>query len=185
METTAKKKGISTKEMALAGVMAAITCAVAPFSLPIPISPVPITLITLLLYFSVYILGTKKAFISYAVYLAVGFAGIPVFSGFTGGVGKLAGPTGGYLIGFVFMIPLTGIIFEKAQKKIWLQVVGMITGTLVDYLFGTVWLCLQLNLDFAGGLFIGVIPYLPGDAVKIMIAAIAGPVIARAVKRAV
>ena len=108
MKTAAKQQAVSTKRMALIGVMAAATCIVAPFSIPIPVSPVPLSLTTLVLYTAVYVLGTKDAFFSYVTYLLLGFAGLPVFSGFAGGAAKLAGPTGGYLIGFLFMIPLTG-----------------------------------------------------------------------------
>lgn len=185
MQTAVKKNGISTKEMALIGVMTAITCVAAPFSIYIPVSPVPITLVSLVLYFSLYVLGTKNALISYLIYLAIGFVGLPVFSGFTGGIGKVAGPTGGYMIGFLFMIPLSGILLDHLPKKIWLQIPALIVGTLVCYLFGTIWLCVQLKLNFAGGLGVGVLPYLPGDFAKIVIASIAGPAVAKAVKRAV
>ena len=68
------------------------------------------------MYLSVYILGTRNAFISYVIYLLLGLVGLPVFSVFSGGFAKLAGPTGGYLIG-LFMIPLTGILFEKTGKS--------------------------------------------------------------------
>ena len=141
--------------MAMIGVMTAVTCIAAPFSIPIPVSPVPLSLTTFILYLSVYILGTRNAFISYVIYLLLGLVGLPVFSGFSGGFAKLAGPTGGYLIGFLFMIPLTGILFEKTGKSFWKQFGAMVLGTLVCYLFGTVWLCLQLNLDFIGGLGVG------------------------------
>ena len=161
-----------------------ISCIAAPFSIPIPVSPVPLSLTTFILYLSVYILGTRNAFISYVIYLLLGLVGLPVFSGFSGGFAKLAGPTGGYLIGFLFMIPLTGILFEKTGKSFWKQFGAMVLGTLVCYLFGTVWLCLQLNLDFIGGLGVGVIPYLPGDTAKIILAALIGPVIVKALKRA-
>lgn len=185
METAIKKKASSTKEMALIGVMTAVTCVAAPFAIPIPISPVPITLTTLILYLSIYILGARKSLISYVVYLAIGLMGLPVFSGFSGGFGKLAGPTGGYLIGFLFMLPLTGMLFETVAKNIGLRILALAFGTLIAYLFGTVWICLQLHLDFISGLWLGGIPYLPGDIVKIILAAIVGPVIAKAVKRAV
>ena len=82
------------------------------------------------------------------------------------------------------MIPLTGILFEKTGKSFWKQFGAMVLGTLVCYLFGTVWLCLQLNLDFIGGLGVGGIPYLPGDTAKIILAALIGPVIVKALKRA-
>lgn len=182
MKTKAKKQAVSTKRMALIGVMTAATCIAAPFAIPIPVSPVPISLTTFILYVAIYVLGTRDAFLSYIIYLLLGFVGIPVFSGFAGGAAKLAGPTGGYLVGFLFMIPLTGILFEKAGKSRTKQIAAMALGTLVCYLFGTVWLCLQLKLDFAGGLATGVIPYLPGDAAKIIAASFAGPAIAKGVR---
>mgnify|MGYP000669782826 CR=1 FL=1 len=182
MET--KAKFLTTKQMTLIALMTALTCILGPLSIPLPFSPVPISFTNLVLYFSVFVLGTKFSTISYIVYLLIGLVGLPVFSGFSGGFAKLAGPTGGYLIGFLFMIPLTGILFEKTGKSFWKQFGAMVLGTLVCYLFGTVWLCLQLNLDFIGGLGVGVIPYLPGDTAKIILAALIGPVIVKALKRA-
>ena len=78
-----EKRKISTKEMALVGMMAAVLCVVSPFSIPIPVSPVPLTLATFVLYLSLYTLGTKKALLSCLIYLLIGFAGLPVFSGFS------------------------------------------------------------------------------------------------------
>ena len=113
MQTATKKEtALGIRQMAMIGVMTAVTCIAAPFSIPIPVSPVPLSLTTFILYLSVYILGTRNAFISYVIYLLLGLVGLPVFSGFSGGFAKLAGPTGGYLIGFLFMIPLTGILFD-------------------------------------------------------------------------
>ena len=96
---TTPKPGFSTRQLAVIGVMTAVTCILAPFSLPI--GPVPISLTNLAIYFSLYVLGTKYGCVSYLVYLLIGFIGVPVFSGFTSGPGKLLGPTGGYLIGFM------------------------------------------------------------------------------------
>lgn len=81
-----------------------------PLSIPIPISPVPITLTNLVLFISLYILSWKEALISYILYLLLGICGLPVFSGFSGGIGKLAGPTGGYLAGFIFLILIAGFL---------------------------------------------------------------------------
>ena len=175
---------VTTKEMALIGVMTAITCVIAPFSIPLPISPVPITLGTLALYYSVYLLGTKNAFVSCFLYLLTGFLGMPVFSGFTGGFGRLAGPTGGYMIGYLLMILVSGSLLEKGKPSRAQQALSLAAGTAVCYLFGTIWLCLQMDLDFAGGLSIAVLPYLPFDFIKILLTVMTGPVIARRVKRA-
>lgn len=134
-------------------------------------------------FFMAYILGMKLSVASYVLYLLLGTVGLPVFSGFTGGVGKLLGPTGGYLIGFIFLAAIAGFFVEKFPAKIYMHVVGMIIGMAICYIFGTAWLAGQLGMSFVAALGIGVIPYLPGDTAKIIIAIIAGPQIRKAVSR--
>ncbi len=167
----------STQRLVLIALITAVTCILAPFSIPIPISPVPISLTNLVLLVSIYILGWKDAVVSFLIYLLLGIAGLPVFSGFTGGLAKLAGPTGGYLVGFIFMIILAGIFAEHFAHKRSLIVAGMILGTAVAYIFGTAWLAFQMELSFTAALSIGVVPYLPGDTAKIVIAVTFGPVL--------
>ena len=172
---------ISTKTMTLAAMMTAVTCVLAPFS--IPIGPVPISLTNLVIYFGLYLLGTRKELLSYIVYLLIGFAGIPVFSGFTGGAGKLLGPTGGYLIGFIFMVLAAGPFIEKSGGRPLASVTGMILGTAICYALGTVWFCIEADYKLVPALMLCVIPFLPGDAVKIAVAAILGPQIKRQLDR--
>ena len=113
MENTAAKHHMSTAQMTVTALMTAITCILAPMALPIPVSPVPISLTNLVIFFMAYILGTKLSVASYVLYLLLGTVGLPVFSGFSGGVGKLLGPTGGYLIGFIFLAAISGFFVEK------------------------------------------------------------------------
>lgn len=173
--TTTKK--LSTRKLVLIALMTAITCIFAPMAIPIPVSPVPISLTNLVIMISIYVLGFRDATISYIVYLLLGLVGLPVFSGFTGGLGKLAGPTGGYLIGFIFLALISGLFVDKFPKNRILAVVGMIIGMAVTYIFGTEWLAIQLKMSFVAALSVGVIPYLAGDAAKIIIAIIVGPVL--------
>lgn len=170
MENTKK---INTHQLTLIGVMAAVTCILGPLSLPIGI--VPISLTNLAIYFSVYVLGQKRGTLSYIVYLFIGLIGIPVFSGFSGGFTKLFGPTGGYLIGFIFMAFISGIFIDKFSNKIYMCFLGMILGTIVTYIFGTAWLAYQTNLTFNATLAIGVLPFIPGDVAKMVIASLIGP----------
>ena len=104
-----------TRNMTVCAIMAALMCILGPMS--VPIGPIPISLTNLVIYLTVYLLGTKKACISYLVYMLLGAVGLPVFSGFAGGIGKLAGPTGGYLVGFIFMTVICGVIMERFQRK--------------------------------------------------------------------
>lgn len=163
----------SIRQIAVIGLMTGITCILAPCS--IPIGPVPISLTNLVIYFSLYLLGTRDASISYLVYLLIGLAGMPVFSGFTSGPEKLFGPTGGYLAGFLPMAVIAGIFIEKFSSSRILCLIGMILGTIVCYVLGTSWLAFQANLDFKSALFAGVIPFLPGDLIKMVLAMTLGP----------
>ena len=137
----------------------------------------PISLTNLVIYIAVFILSWNDALFSYIIYLLLGIAGLPVFSGFTGGLEKLAGPTGGYLIGFIFMTIIAGIGTNKFGGKKLPAVLGMVLGLAVAYIFGTAWLAYQMHISFMAGLSVGVLPYLAGDAVKIIIAMIVGPIL--------
>lgn len=175
-DTPTMERSFTTTQMTLTAIMAAVLCILGPLSIPIPISPVPITLTNLAIFFVVCILGWKLGTISYLIYLIIGLAGLPVFSSFGSGFGKLLGPTGGYLISFAFLAVISGLFFEKTSNKI-LLFFGLVLGTLVNYLFGTVWLAVQAQLTFSQALWAGVIPYIPGDLIKIIFAIILAPTV--------
>lgn len=158
---------MKTKDMTKIALFTAITCILAPNS--IPIGAVPISFTNLVLYISVYILGTKKALISYVIYAILGAVGLPVFSGYSGGLAKLVGPTGGYLVGFIFLVIISGIFVEKYKNK-FLHILGMILGTAAAYLFGTIWYCVQSHVGFAEASLVCVVPFVVFDLIKIFIA---------------
>ena len=171
METT--KTITSARQLTLIGVMSAVLCVLGPLSLPVGL--VPVSLTNLAIYFTIYVLGRKRGTISYMVYLLIGLIGLPVFSGFSGGFPKLAGPTGGYLIGFIFMAFISGIFIDKFSNKIYICFFGMVIGTIVTYLFGTAWLAYVAHMTFNKAFAIGVLPFIIGDLIKIIIAALIGP----------
>jgi biotin transport system substrate-specific component len=109
---------------------------------------------------------------------------VPVFSFFTAGPSKLLGPTGGYLIGYVFLAIIAGYFVDKYPGKVHMYIVGMVLGSIILYALGTSWLAYQANMTFEAALFAGVIPYLPGDIIKIIIAAIIGPAVKKQIVRA-
>ena len=166
---------IRTKQMVLIALMTAVTCVLGPLSIPLPFSPVPISLTNFAIFLAIFVLGMKSGTISFIIYLLLGAVGVPVFSSFRGGFPVLAGPTGGYLIGFIFLALIMGFALDHFDRKLVPTIIGMIIGMAVCYAFGTVWLAKLLSLSFKEGLMMGVIPYLPGDAAKIIIAAIVGP----------
>lgn len=160
-------------QMTIIGVMAAVICILGPLSIPIGL--VPISFTNLAIYFALYTLGMKKGTISYFIYVLIGFVGIPVFSNFSSGPAKLLGPTGGYIIGFVFMAIIAGYFIDKYFDKWYMCFIGMVLGTAVCYAFGTTWLAFQAGLTAGKALSLGVIPFIPGDLVKILVATFIGP----------
>ena len=160
--------------MTMTAVMAAVICVLSP--LVIPIGPVPITLANLAMYLSVYLLGGKRGTASCLVYVLIGMAGVPVFAGFTGGAAKLFGPTGGYIVGYLLMVMIAGAVIDRTKSR-WMHGLGMVLGTAVCYALGTLWYCISMDSTVAAALALCVIPFIPGDLVKIAAAMTVGPVL--------
>lgn len=170
------------KTITTCALFAALMCICGPLS--VPIGPVPVSLTNLVIYFAVMILGAKGTLISYVVYLLLGLVGLPVFSGFQGGIGKLAGPTGGYLIGFILMIPICGMIMKKCKSNPVITILGFILGTLVAYMFGTAWFVTIMKCDVPYALTLCVWPFIPFDIAKIVIAVLVGKTIRKSLSAA-
>lgn len=166
-KNNAKLTTLTITRVALA---TAVICVLGPLSINLPISPVPISLGILGIFLAVYVNGWLYGTLSCMLYILIGFVGVPVFAGFTSGLTKLAGPTGGYIIGYLPLALIAGFFISKFEKKIPLHILGMVLGTLSCYLLGTLWLMISLKLDFSAALMAGVIPYIPADAVKMAIA---------------
>ncbi|MBI5870168.1 MAG: biotin transporter BioY [Actinobacteria bacterium] len=155
---------------------AALTTVGAWISIPLPFSPVPIVLANLFVLLSGAILGKWLGPLSQIVYLTMGIAGIPVFANHTAGPSVIAGPTGGYLIGYVLASFVTGLLVEylprfsrsRAYESTRLAF-SLASGALVIYLIGVPWLARVAGMDIQTALVKGFYPYLPGDAVKIIV----------------
>lgn len=129
-----KEKKFTVYQLCFMALMAAVTCILAPLS--IPIGPIPISLTNLVVYFTVYVIGLKAGTCSYCLYVLLGVVGLPVFSGYVGGPAKIAGPTGGYIVGFVLMALIGGYVIEKTNRNMVLVIIAWIVGTMVDYALG-------------------------------------------------
>lgn len=155
--------------------MSAVLCIVSPFAIPVPMSPVPLSLATFGIYVTAMLLGAKRGAVCVLVYLLLGMAGLPVFSGFSGGPGVLFGPTGGYLIGYVPCVVVTGWMPERIPngKSGIGCVVSMCLGTAICYLCGTAWFLVVMieGYTVAQALLVCVVPYLLFDIIKILVAA--------------
>ena len=167
------EKKLTTYQMAVTALMAAVMCVLGPLS--VPIGAIPISLSNLVICFSAWLLGPKFGTLSVAVYLALGAVGLPVFSGYGAGLAKLAGPTGGYLVGFLF----TALTMWGAER--WLGksapvfLGSAVVGQILCYLFGSVWYyAVYTSSSGPVGMFtvLGwcVFPFLLPDAVKLALA---------------
>ena len=171
------------QNLTMIALMAAILCIAGPFV--IPFGMVPMSLANMVIYLTIILLDKKKATISVVIYLLIGFVGLPVFAGFTGGAGKLLGPTGGYLIGYLALSGIAGMILETYDKEKsvgqlkMIQMLSLGVGTLGLYLVGTVWLMIQSNLSIVSALSIGVLPFVVFDIMKIVAAVVLGNSIKR------
>lgn len=163
---------MKVKDMTLIAVTAALICITGP--LVVPIGPVPLSLATLAVYLAGAITGKKKGTLAVALYLLIGIAGVPVFSGFSGGFQKLAGVTGGYLAGYLPCAFLAGLGAERAEKESrkWILPAMMVLGTAVLYILGTAWFMIQSGNNLGTSLGLCVLPFLPGDALKIAAASL-------------
>ena len=159
---------LKVKDMTFIALFAALMCVISPFSLPI--GPVPISLATLVVYIVASFLDYKRAPVVVLVYILIGICGLPVFSSFSGGIGKIIEPTGGYIIGYFFLAIIESILITIFRKKKWVYPLAMIAGTLVLYIFGTAWFMVLTEYSFTKAMMACVIPFLPGDALKIIIA---------------
>ena len=169
------EKKISSRNIAqlvLTALAAAVLCVVGPLS--IPIGPIPLSLTTLVLYVLLYVVGFRYTLAACTLYLLIGLAGLPVFTGFQGGVAKLAGPTGGYLIGYLPMILIGGLAIRARAGRVW-QALGLLAATAVLYGLGTAWFMISTGTPLGGAMMLCVVPFLPGDVVKIAIAIGVGP----------
>jgi len=170
------KSADSLRMTVYAALFAALT-AVGAF-IAIPIGPVPIVLQNLFVMLAGLVLGSRWALASIAIYLLAGACGLPVFAGGQGGIGRIVGPTGGYLLGYLPAVYLIGIISEKSGQKVMWDVVAMILGSVLIYACGVTWLKVLTGMPWPKTLAVGMFPFLIGDILKI---AVAVP-IARAVR---
>jgi biotin transport system substrate-specific component len=138
----------------------------------IPIGPVPIVLQNMFVLLAGLILGPAWGTGCVAVYLLVGMAGLPVFAGGTSGIGKLFGPTGGYLLGYLPAVLVTGAVSRFLGKTAFRDVLAMLAGSTVLYGIGVPWLKLAFSLSWGQAVAMGMAPFLLGDALKIAAAVI-------------
>lgn len=166
-----------TAEMTKMALMVAMNCVSAYIIIPLPFSLSPLALQTLIVNLTGYVLNAKQAFMTMLVYLLVGLAGVPVFTGGSAGPGKLFGPTGGYITGFLFTAVF--LAYFKGEKYSFKRyaLLGCVIGIPLIYVFGVVQLKLITGMGWDKAIMTGALPFIPLDIVKCLAAAvIAGPI---------
>lgn len=155
----------------------------------IPILQVPYTLQTFAVFLAVGVLGGKRGTLAVLVYILLGAVGVPVFAGFTGGLGVLLGTTGGYILGFLCTALLMWLLEALLGRKLWVLAVSMVLGLIACYAFGTVWF-MVVYARTAGAIGLGtalgwcVIPYIIPDLVKLALALVLSRRLGRALRLA-
>lgn len=141
----------------------------------IPLQPVPISLQSLFCGLAGILLGARTGALSQIVYILLGIIGLPVFAGGKAGLGTLLGPTGGYLLGFIAAAFVIGKLIEKKPDAgiAWLGT-ALLAGNLVIYACGVLQLSIIADLSLLKSILVGVVPFLPGDLLKIAAAALIG-----------
>lgn len=165
---TYNQKKFRTLDLVYIGLFAALIAVCAWIAVPLTVS---VTLQTFAVCLTAGLLGWKRATLAVAVYILLGMIGLPVFTGFNSGISAIAGPTGGYIVGFIFTAVITGLAADKCGGKMSYNILFMTLGILTCYLFGTVWFVIAYKVSFASALSTCVFPFLVPDAVKIVLAA--------------
>ena len=160
----------------------ALICILGPIIIPLPFSPIPVSFTQIAIYISIYVIGYKLATYSTIIYILMGLIGLPVFSGYTGGLHIIIGPTGGYLVGFIFLTFFTGFFIDKYSNNIYLTILGYIIGNLFNYTIGSIWLTYSSNISIKSAIFIGVIPYIIADIIKVIVSIFIGTCLKKSLK---
>lgn len=173
---TATNSLMKTRMMTMTAVFAVLIAICSWISIP---TAVPFTLQTFGIFLAVSVLGGKFGSLAVLVYILLGCAGVPVFAGFTGGIGILATNTGGYIVGFLAMALVVWALEKPAKNRIWLQLLSMVLGLAVCYAFGTVWFMIVYagNSGSVGLMTVlgwCVIPFIIPDLIKMGLAVSVG-----------
>ena len=184
------KKPITAKELAYVGVFTAIMAVFSQISIPLPFTPVPITLSLFAVYLTSTMLPMRSALLTQVAYILLGAVGVPVFANFRSGLTALAGPTGGYIFSYVLMAAAIAGLSPRidASSKLPFGGVGRsaayggayLIATAICYTFGTLWLMAFRQASFAQTFALAVAPFLPLDALKIAACAAIAPKLRKA-----
>lgn len=152
-------------------VFVALCCIAAYISIPLPFTVAMITALTIVMNLAAFLFTPKQTFMILLIYTLLGAAGLPVFTGGTAGVGKIMGPTGGFIISFLAAYPLVSLLKGKEVSFLRYFLVAVIVGMPITYIGGLLSMMLVAHIPVAAGLMVAVFPFIPGDILKAALAA--------------
>ena len=163
-----KDRSALTRNLVLAALLTALTTVCSQIQIPLPM--VPINLALFAVHLAGALLGAKWGALSMTAYALLGVVGAPVFAGFSSGPAVLFGKTGGYILGYILCALLVGLISRRIGYTARGLVIAMVAGVAACYVFGTIWFMVITGMSLQLSLTYCVLPFLPGDAVKIALA---------------
>jgi biotin transport system substrate-specific component len=175
-------KNIQLRDLIYAALLAALTCVLSFVTIPLPISSVPITGQTLAVMLAGCVLTTRQAAFSMITFLLLGIIGLPVFAGGASGMPEIAGPRGGYLIGFLIGAIVISLLKGKNNNIVRLGIANVTGGIVAIYIFGVLRLSLYKGLGLHAAIVGGALPFIPGDILKVLIATFVGVAVNRQLK---
>ena len=167
-----KNKKLTTYQMAVTALMAAALGGRGP--LRGPSGAIPLALSNFVICLTAWLLGPKFGTLSVAVYLLIGLVGVPVFSGYGAGIAKLAGPTGGYLVGYLLLAFIGGLFIEKSKGQPVIAGIGLVLGDAAGDVLGTAWVVFQMQCELGYARSVCVYPFIALDLAKIVVSCVVG-----------
>lgn len=173
-------RNISTRDICLISLFVALIAALSQMAIPLP-GGVPLTLQTFIVPFSAAILGARRGAIAAVAYLLLGAVGLPVFAGYGGGVGRLVGLWGGFLLSYPFMAFIVGFAAER-RKKYWLAV-GLVCGSMLNLTMGMVQFAIVSEQSLQAAFLAAMMPFFVPEAIKMTMVFLLVPSIRRALTK--
>ncbi len=171
---TADSSKMSVHDLTKMAVCVAFCCVTAYISFPLPFTPGMVTALTLALGVTAFVLTPKQTFIALVVYVLLGAAGLPVFVGGTAGLGKLFGPTGGFIIAWLVVYPIVSALKGKEISFKRYALVDILIGIPGTYIGGLASMMLVMDVSLQQAMVMAVLPFIPGDIMKCLMAAYLG-----------
>lgn len=162
---------MQSKDLTKMALLVALLCVSAYIMFPLPFTPIMIIATTIVYNLAAFLLTPKQTFIVALIYTFIGAIGLPVFSGGTGGFGKLIGPTGGFLISFILAYPVVSYFKGSTPSLLRYTLVAVLIGMPLTYIGGVAWLMVSLQMSLWAALTAGVFPFIIGDVIKCILAA--------------